>query len=63
MNFFWLGSSGQLGVCPIHAYPKCSHKASHQSVDFVLDYTQDDVKTKIFLELPISFVVEGAHPI
>ena len=32
------------------------------SVDFVRAYTQADVKTEIFMELPIGFVVEEAHP-
>ena len=31
-------------------------------VDFFLAYTQADVKTEIFMELPIGFGVEGAHP-
>ena len=31
-------------------------------VDFVLAYNQYDVKTKIFMELPIGFGVEGYHP-
>ena len=33
-----------------------------KSVDFVLAYTQADAKTEIFMETPIFFVVEGAHP-
>ena len=33
-----------------------------KSVDFVLAYTQYDVKTKIFMELLIGFVVEGTQP-
>ena len=32
------------------------------SVYFVLAYTQADVKTDIFMELPIGFGVEGYHP-
>ena len=31
-------------------------------VDFVLSYTQADVKTEVFMKLPISFGVEGCHP-
>ena len=34
-----------------------------KSVDFVMSYTQADVKTEIFMELPIYFVVEEAHHI
>ena len=34
-----------------------------KSVDFFLAQTQDDVKTEIFMEIPISFGVEGSHPI
>ena len=30
-----------------------------KSVDFVLAYTQVDVKLEIFMELPIDFGVEG----
>ena len=33
-----------------------------KSVDFVLAYTKADVKTEIFMELPIGFGVEGSHP-
>ena len=33
-----------------------------KSVDFFLAYTQADVKTEIFMEFPIYFVVEGDHP-
>ena len=33
-----------------------------KSVDFVLAYTQADVKTEIFIEIPIGFGVEGSHP-
>ena len=33
-----------------------------KSVDFVLDYTQSGVKSEIFMELPIGFGIEGAHP-
>ena len=33
-----------------------------KSVDFVLAYTQADVKTDIFMELHICFGVEGACP-
>ena len=33
-----------------------------KSVDFVLSYTQDTVKSEIFMELPIGFGVEGLHP-
>ena len=33
-----------------------------KSVDFVLAYTQADVKSEIFMKLPIGFGVEGAHP-
>ena len=32
-----------------------------KSVYFVLAYTQSDVKTEIFMELPIGFGVEVAH--
>ena len=32
-----------------------------KSVYFVLAYTQSDVKTEIFMELPIGFLLEGAH--
>ena len=34
-----------------------------KSVDFVLDYTQADVKSEIFMELPIGLGGEGAYPI
>ena len=30
-----------------------------KSVDFLLDYTWDDVKSEILMELPIGFGVEG----
>ena len=33
-----------------------------KSIDFVLSYTQDTVKSEIFMELPIGFGVEGVHP-
>ena len=32
-----------------------------KSVYFVLAYTQADIKTEIFMELPIGFGVEGDH--
>ena len=32
-----------------------------KSVDFVLAYTQSDVKSELFMELPIDFGVEEAH--
>ena len=32
------------------------------SVDFVLDYTQSDVKTDTSMETPTGFGVEGGHP-
>ena len=31
-------------------------------VDFVLTYNQTDVKSEIFMELPIGFGFEGSHP-
>ena len=31
-------------------------------VYFVLDYTQADLKSEIFMKIPICFVVEGAQP-
>ena len=34
-----------------------------KSVDFVLVYAQADVKSEIFLELPIVFGVKVDHPI
>ena len=34
-----------------------------KSVDFVLDYTQSNVKTEIFMEILIGFGVLGEHPI
>ena len=33
-----------------------------KSVYFVMTYTQADVKSDIFMELPIGFGVEGANP-
>ena len=33
-----------------------------KSVYFVLDYTQADVKSEIFMELPIGLGGEGDHP-
>ena len=33
-----------------------------KSVDFVPAYTQADVKSEIFMELPIGLGGEGAHP-
>ena len=33
-----------------------------KSVDFVFSYTQDGVKSDIFMELPIGFGVEGSYP-
>ena len=33
-----------------------------KSVDFLLDYTQADMKTDILMEIPIGFVVEGGKP-
>ena len=35
----------------------------HTKSIFFLAYTQADVKTDIFMELPIGFGVEGSHPI
>ena len=34
-----------------------------KSIDFVLSYTHTDVKSEIFMELPIVFGVEGSQPI
>ena len=34
-----------------------------KSVNFVLSYTQYDVKTEIFMELSVCFLAEGDHPI
>ena len=39
-----------------------SKKLRTKSVDFVLAYTQADVKSEIFMELPIGFGVERSHP-
>ena len=33
-----------------------------KSVHFVLAYTHTDVKSEIFMEIPIVFGVEGDHP-
>ena len=33
-----------------------------KSVDFVLNYTQADIESGIFIELSIGFVVEVVHP-
>ena len=33
-----------------------------KSVYFVLAYTQADVKSEIFMEIPIGFGIEGVHP-
>ena len=33
-----------------------------KSVGFVLAYTQADVKSEIFMEIPIRFGTEGDHP-
>ena len=33
-----------------------------KSVDFVLAHTEADVKKDIFIEIPISFLVEGTYP-
>ena len=33
-----------------------------KSVDFILAYTQAGVKSEIFMELPIVYGFEGAHP-
>ena len=33
-----------------------------RSVNFLLYYTQADVKTETFMDLPIGFGVEGSHP-
>ena len=33
-----------------------------KSVDFVLAYTQADIKSEIFMELLIGFRIEGSHP-
>ena len=34
-----------------------------KSVDFFIAHTQADVKSEIFIELPIGLRVEGDHPI
>ena len=34
----------------------------NKSVYFVLVYTKADIESKIFMELPIEFWVEGYHP-
>ena len=52
--FNWLSVSSMLALSilrELHA----------MSVDFVLAYTQSDVKSEIFMELPIGFGVEGYH--
>ena len=55
-------SSGQLDVCHGNAYPKHPRRFSHQVRSFFLAYTQADVKSEIFMELPIGFRFEGDHP-
>ena len=54
--------SGQLDVCKVHAYSEHPKRDPHQVSIFVLAYTQADVKSEIFVELPIFFKVERDHP-
>ena len=53
----YLLPSGQLDFFQIHDYPKCFMKGSHQVSIFFLSYTQDDLKTDIFMDIPIGFGV------
>ena len=53
--------SGKLNVFQSHAYPKYSQRDSHPVSRFFLAYNQAGVETKIFMELPIGFGVEGDH--
>ena len=38
------------------------HKLHTKSVDFVLAYNQTDVKSEIYMDLPLGFVVDISHP-
>ena len=55
--------SGKLNIYQGHAYPKFFREIQAKYVDFVLAYTQSDVKSDIFVEIPIGLGVEGYHPI
>ena len=39
------------------------HKLHTKSVYFVLAYTQSDVKSEIYMDIPLVFGVDGDHPI
>ena len=49
-------------VCRRYAYSENPHIDPHQFSFFFLAYTQADVKSDIFVELPICFGVERSHP-
>ena len=53
--------SGHLDVRRSNQYSEYVQRAPHQ-VSFFLAYTQADLKSEIFMKIPICFVVEGAQP-
>ena len=59
----YLLPSGQLSVCQGHDYLDNHQRDPHQVSIVFMAYTQANVKSDIFMELPICFVVEGFHPI
>ena len=61
---FWgyILSISQLDDFQVHAYPEHPQRAPYQVFSFFLAYTQYDVKSEIFMELPIGFGFEGGHP-
>ena len=54
--------SSKFDVCQSHAYSEYSQRDPKQLDRFVLSYTQHDVKSNIFVDLPVGFGVEGAYP-
>ena len=54
--------SDKVGVCQGHSYSEHPKRAPRQVSRFFLAYTRADIKSDIFMELPIGFVVEGGHP-
>ena len=53
--------SVQLYVCEVDAYPDSLQITSYQVCTFFLAYTQDYLKSEIFMEIPIGFGIEWDH--
>ena len=58
----YLLPSGQLNVYQCYAYSVHPQISPHQVSRFFLVYPQADVKSDIFMDLPIGFGAEEVHP-